>query len=191
MKRTTRPFRLLILALTGAFLLGSTACAEQSGTTAQAVQDPRMPTLESVLGVEINEPMPSWSLQTLDGKSLSSEDLRGKVVVLDVWATWCAPCVYEIPGYVDLHKKYADQGLVIVGISVDRAGPAVVQRFLQRFGVQYPVGMATPELLSSFIKTNDFPIPITLLIDREGILRHGKLGPMEHADYEKLVKQHL
>src|SRR5664280_1219909 len=70
-------------------------------------------------------PAPAWTLQDVNGKAVSSDQLKGKVVVLDFWATWCGPCRFEIPGYIELQKKYGDAGLAIVGVSLDRGGPLV------------------------------------------------------------------
>ena len=63
---------------------------------------------------------------------------KGKVVVLDFWATWCPPCKAEIPGYIELQKKYAAEGLVFVGVSVDEDGPEVVKKFIETLGLDLP-----------------------------------------------------
>ena len=63
---------------------------------------------------------PAWRLNDLDGREVSSDQFKGKVVVVDFWATWCGPCVEEIPGYIALQKKYGPAGLVVVGVSLDR-----------------------------------------------------------------------
>lgn len=128
---------------------------------------------------------PTWSLTDLDGKPVGSEALKGKVVVVDFWATWCGPCVHEIPGYVELQKKYAERGLVIVGLSLDQKGEAAVRPFAKRMKVNYPLALATPEVIAAFGDIES--IPTTFLIDREGKIRHRKLGAMETADYEKLI----
>lgn len=128
---------------------------------------------------------PAWSVTTLDGQALSGESLKGKVVVIDFWATWCGPCVHEIPGYIALQKKYADRGLVFVGLSVDQKGEAVVAPFAKKMGVTYPLAMSTTEIVEAFGGLE--AIPTTLLIDREGKIRHRKVGAMETDDYEKLI----
>lgn len=128
---------------------------------------------------------PAWSLVTLDGKSVGRDELKGKTVVVDFWATWCGPCIHEIPGYVALQKKYADRGLVIVGVSVDRKGETVVPPFAKKMSINYPLALATPEVIEAFGGVE--AIPTTLLIDRDGKIRHRKVGAMETEDYEKLL----
>ncbi len=128
---------------------------------------------------------PAWSLVTLDGKSIGRDELKGKTVVIDFWATWCGPCIHEIPGYVALQKKYADRGLVIVGVSVDRRGESVVPPFAKKMAINYPLALATPDVIEAFGGIG--AIPTTLLIDRDGKIRHRKVGAMETEDYEKLL----
>lgn len=128
---------------------------------------------------------PSWQLVTLDGKAIGTEQLKGKVVVVDFWATWCGPCIHEIPGYIELQKKYASRGLVIVGLSVDQQGAEVVGKFISSRSMNYPVALATQEVIDAFGGIE--AIPTTLLIDRDGKIRHRKVGAMETADYEKLI----
>jgi thiol-disulfide isomerase/thioredoxin len=128
---------------------------------------------------------PAWNLVTLDGKSVGRDELKGKTVVVDFWATWCGPCIHEIPGYVALQKKYADRGLVIVGVSVDRKGETAVPPFAKKMSINYPLALATPEVIEAFGGIE--AIPTTFLIDREGKIRHRKVGAMETEDYEKLL----
>ena len=85
---------------------------------------------------------PNWELKDLDGKTVRSSDFRGKVVVLDFWAMWCGPCRAEIPDFVALQKKYAPEGLVIIGASVDEGGASTVKPFTQKIRVNYPVVLA-------------------------------------------------
>jgi len=130
-------------------------------------------------------PGPKWQLTALDGKVIGSDELKGKVVVVDFWATWCPPCVHEIPGYIELQKKYGERGLVIVGLSLDQNGAEAVKPFAQRKQINYPLALATEKEVAAFGGVEG--IPTTFLIDREGRLRHKKVGSMEKADYEKLL----
>jgi peroxiredoxin len=128
---------------------------------------------------------PAWRLPRLDGTTLDSNELKGKVVVVDFWATWCGPCIREIPGYVEIQKKYADRGLVIVGISMDQRGQAVVQRFIEQHGINYPIVMGDEAVTEAFGGVQ--AIPTTFLIDRDGQIRHRKVGAMEREEYEPIV----
>src|SRR5689334_1311934 len=76
-------------------------------------------------------PAPKWELLDVNGKRISSDEFKGKVVVLDFWATWCPPCRSEMPGYTDLQRKYGKDRLAIIGVSLDDAGPAVVKQFIE------------------------------------------------------------
>jgi thiol-disulfide isomerase/thioredoxin len=132
---------------------------------------------------------PAWKLTDLSGREVDSATLKGKVVVIDFWATWCAPCIGEIPGYIELQKKYGPQGLVIVGISVDQKGPEHVGKFAKAKGINYTIVMADDAILDTFggVQT----IPTTFLINREGRVVHRKVSAMPHAEYEKLVEAAL
>ncbi len=135
------------------------------------------------------QPAPGWTLKDVNGQPVSLSQFKGKVVVLDFWATWCPPCRSEIPGYVKLEKKYKDKGLVIIGVSVDQDGPAVVKKFVADFHMNYPVVMADDSIVQAY--GNPDAIPTTFIIDRTGKIRDKKVGAMETADYEKILQQYL
>ena len=118
-------------------------------------------------------PAPAWTLMDLQGKPVSFAQFKGKVVVVDFWATWCGPCRSEIPGYIKLQQKYAKDGLVIVGISLDQAGPAVVKEFVQKQGMNYVVVMGDDNTVSAFGGVDG--IPTTFIIDRQGMIRDKKV----------------
>jgi thiol-disulfide isomerase/thioredoxin len=130
-------------------------------------------------------PAPKWTLRNLAGQPVSSDSLKGKVVVVDFWATWCPPCRAEIPGYIEMQKKYEKDGLVIVGISIDEAGPEVVKTFAEKFGINYPIVMADDAIAQAFGGIE--AVPTTFLIDRSGQIRDRKLGAEEAAVYEQKI----
>ncbi|HLP24829.1 MAG TPA: TlpA disulfide reductase family protein [Acidobacteriota bacterium] len=172
---------LLFSCLAAAVLLAACGKARQSAGESAAA-----PAAKSAL--PIVGKAPDFRITTLDGKEVTAAGLKGKVVVVDFWATWCGPCVAEIPGYVALQKKYG-QDLVIIGVSVDRGGSEKVKQFAQKNGMNYLVAMGDGALAESFGGFD--AIPTTFLIDRDGNIRHQKTGSMAHEEYEALVKQVL
>lgn len=135
-------------------------------------------------------PAPDWKLKDLDGREVSSDQFKGKVVVVDFWATWCGPCRVEIPGYVALQKKYGDR-LAIVGMSVDR-GPEVVKKFVAANNVDYQIVMADDEVVQAFGGEEGInAIPTTFIIDRSGKIRDRKLGAEHTDEFEKRLVQYL
>lgn len=134
-------------------------------------------------------PAPAWKLKDLDGREVSSDRFKGKVVVVDFWATWCGPCIEEIPGYIALQKKYGSDGLVIVGVSMDRRGPAHVKQFAQARGMNYTLVMGDEAVVEAF--GNFQAIPTTFLISREGRILNQKTGAAPAEEYEKLVQAAL
>jgi len=129
---------------------------------------------------------PTWKLQDLDGKTVSSADFKGKVVILDFWATWCPPCRAEIPGLIDLQKTYAKQGLMVVGISLDQGGADDVKAFVRKFGMNYPVLIADDRVQQAFGGFD--AIPVTLVIDRQGRIVNRHLGLTEKGEFEAEIK---
>jgi peroxiredoxin len=126
---------------------------------------------------------PAWKLKDVDGNTVALSQFRGKVVVLDFWATWCPPCRTEIPGYITLQKKYADDGLVIIGVSVDTDGVGPVKKFMKDMGMNYIVVMADDDIQNAYGPLGGYPT--TFIIDREGNIRDKKLGRKPVAAFEK------
>jgi thiol-disulfide isomerase/thioredoxin len=126
---------------------------------------------------------PGWELKDLDGQLVKSSDFLGKVVILDFWATWCAPCKAEIPGFIALQKQYGDQGLVVIGVSLDDQGPAVVKRFMADLQMNYRVVLGDVVLMQAFGGT---AIPTTVIINRAGkiVARHVGFTPRETFEKE-------
>lgn len=173
--------------------LGATACSRQPETvavqrasTAQAAAAGAAVAVPST-AAELPKygPAPAWKLQDINGQVVSSEQFKGKVVVIDFWATWCGPCRLEIPGYIELHRKYGAEGLVVIGVSLDQGGPEVVKAFAGKMGINYPLVMGDEPIQTAFGGLE--AIPTTFVIDRTGQVRHRKVGAAEAAEYEKSV----
>jgi cytochrome c biogenesis protein CcmG/thiol:disulfide interchange protein DsbE len=131
----------------------------------------------------IGEIVPAYGASTLAGDTASLEQLRGQVVLLNVWATWCPPCRREIPVLQALHEAHADDGLRVVGVSVDAAGEAqAVRQFVDGYGVTFDIWLDPGERVSSTFRTSG--VPTTLLIDRDGRLVWRHLGPVTADDAE-------
>lgn len=126
-------------------------------------------------------PVAALSLHTLDGRTISSADWRGKVTIVNFWATWCGPCRAEIPDLVTLQKKYG-QYLQVIGISQDEVAPDVVQRFAADRQVNYPIIMSTPELEKAF--PGIYALPTSYLIDRQGRIVQKHVGMLNPARTE-------
>ena len=141
----------------------------------------------------VDLPAPALTFKDLTGKKVSLASFKGKVVVVDFWATWCEPCKSEIPGYIELQKKYGAAGLVIVGVSLDKKKPAAVQKFADELGMNYTLVMGAIEDVDKFggDPNGDIVLPTTFLINRDGRVIHQKQGLMDHEKYEAIVKQAL
>jgi len=106
----------------------------------------------------------------VDSKEIDLAKFKGHVLIVDFWATWCPPCVKEIPDFVKMYKKYKDKGFAIIGISVD-ADQKAVEKFIKEQKITYPIVMVSEEIIAAFEKALDKPIrgmPTTLIIDRGG-----------------------
>ncbi len=129
----------------------------------------------------IGDPAPPYTTLALSGDSVRTTDLKGKVVLLNVWATWCAPCREEIPYLQSLYTKHRDQGFEIVGVSVDTRGQEEnIKGFAKDFGMTYPIWLDPDERIQSLYLA--LGVPASYLIDREGILRWRRLGTVKASD---------
>ncbi len=111
----------------------------------------------------------------LDDKPVSLSDFRGKVVLVDIWATWCPPCREEIPGFINLYKKYKDKGLEIIGIATDVEGKRVVKPFAEEFKINYNIVIGSQREVMKIFGSVKY-IPTTFLIDEKGIIKNKYVG---------------
>ncbi len=112
-------------------------------------------------------------------------DYKGKVVLLNFWATWCGPCKEEIPSFVELYKQYKDKGLVIVGVSIDDA-PETLREFAQQWHMQYPIVMMQTDVEDSYGPF--YGIPTSFLIGRDGSICTKHIGPASKQQFEQEIR---
>lgn len=117
-----------------------------------------------------------FTLKDLKGNEISLSNYSGKVVFLNFWATWCAPCRIEIPGFVEMYKQYKDKGMEIIGISTDRLGSDSVLKFAEKYKINYPVVMGTAKIIKDY-EPGPY-IPTTFIVDQNGKIRHRHIGYM-------------
>jgi thiol-disulfide isomerase/thioredoxin len=131
--------------------------------------------------------LPEFSLRDLQGRKLSSSSLRGKVALVDFWATWCEPCKKEMPAYQHLADVYGPRGLVVIGFKLDNMPDTEDPvRFARRIGVRYPLAVASEDLLQKFGGIEG--LPTTLLYDRQGSLVRKTIGFEYTASFEAALK---
>jgi thiol-disulfide isomerase/thioredoxin len=177
---------LLILAIalvvTAALGLGSAIYALHRARVAAEVSAANAKVIRFAKNPEV---APAFLLRDINGKIVSTADWKGKVVILNFWATWCPPCREEIPELVRLQAQYKDK-LQIIGASEDEDGPQKVQQFVQRFGMNYPIVMATKELIDNY---GGVPaLPTSFLIDPQGRIVQKHTGLYEYEVYDREVR---
>lgn len=117
---------------------------------------------------------PAFVVETLDGGWLDSEALRGKVVLVNFWATWCPPCRVEMPGFQRVYEDRRDEGFVVLGLSTDRGSVRPVREFVQERQLTFPVAMAPNPVVTAFGGVR--ALPTSFLIDRQGVIRQEVTG---------------
>jgi thiol-disulfide isomerase/thioredoxin len=129
----------------------------------------------------------NFTVNDMNGKPVKLSDYRGKVILLDFWATWCGPCKIEIPHFVELQKQYGQQGLVVLGFSVDDTVDQL-KPFASQFKMNYPVlvGLGRDDVQDAFGPI--WGIPTTLLISRDGRICRKNSGIQGKAKYERDIK---
>lgn len=132
---------------------------------------------------------PEFTLPTSDGKTLKLSDYKGKVVILDFWATWCPPCRKGIPDLVDLKKRYGNKGLEIIGISLDQDTKPDVVPFIKEYKINYPVVYGDANIVMQYGGIRS--IPTSFVIDKEGKIIASYVGLISSLTYENHVKKLL
>lgn len=142
---------------------------------------------------------PDFSLADLDGNTITLQQMKGKVVLLNFWGTWCGPCRKEIPDFINLSKKYKKDGLEIVGITLTSGPPENIKAFADKWGINYKLltdikGNETQTITALYGQATGkriTGIPTTFIIDREGVIQKRYVGPRSEAIFYNDLKKYL
>lgn len=135
----------------------------------------------------LREPVPvgDVTMETLDGRTMSTRDWQGKVTLVNFWATWCGPCRQEIPDLIRLQERYPDH-LQVIGISTDEGDPSLIRAFADEMGMNYPVVMATTELNRQF--PGVAALPTSFIVDPQGRIVQTHVGLIRPVVFEQEVR---
>jgi thiol-disulfide isomerase/thioredoxin len=182
-KKTIRT-ALFVLAM-GALLSPGSGSAKLAGTALPLSSGGQVNSPAVIRFVKNPTPVPAFSVRDLEGHFITSSEWRGKVVILNFWATWCGPCRLEITQLIALAKQYGDS-LQVVGLLVDETSEDEVKKFAERAGINYPVAMATTELQNKF--GGVAALPTSFVINREGGVVQKHVGAIPREYYETEIR---
>lgn len=133
-------------------------------------------------GTEVGAMLPNFAAKNLDGTPFDLASKRNKVVLLNLWATWCGPCRFEIPELQRMHDAYAARGFEVIGVSVDTDGAEVVKPFVEEQKMSYPIVLDQQEKLPAILEAS--VLPTSVLLDRNGKIVWKKIGAIFENDQE-------
>ena len=128
---------------------------------------------------------PNFSLKDADGNAVNLADYRGKVVLVNFWATWCGPCEAEIPWFIEFEKKYKDQGFAVLGVSMDDDGWKSVRPYIASHKINYRIMIGSPLVSDQFGDIES--LPTSFVLDREGRIASNHVGLIDKVDYQNEI----
>lgn len=136
----------------------------------------------------LNQPAQEFAMSDLDGKLRNITEWKGKVVLLNFWATWCPPCLREIPDFIDLQTQYKQSGFQILGVAMDNL--EAVKTFTEQMEINYPVFPGDAEVIGLARRYGNKAgaLPYSVFIDREGVVTHTIMGELDKIKAEKILK---
>jgi cytochrome c biogenesis protein CcmG/thiol:disulfide interchange protein DsbE len=142
-----------------------------------------------VTAVKIGDPAPELILKDLEGNTVKLSDLKGKVVLVDFWATWCQPCTIMIPWFVEFQKRYGPQGFAVLGVAMDDEGLSAVKPYVAKSAMNYTVVIGNEEAAEAW--GGIFGLPTSFVIDRQGRIQAKHIGLIDRDNFEKDIRSLL
>ncbi len=171
-------FKLALALAVGVALL--TSCSNQDSKAETA-----KPQATNTNSQEYNQKY-NATFHSLDGEAIQLSDYQGKVVILDMWDTWCPPCRMEIPHFIELYDEYGDQGFEMVGLAFGREGEQAVRKFVDDYGINYTSGLMSQDIVAKFGQPRS--IPTTYVIDQNGNIYKKYIGYKDKSVFENDIK---
>ncbi|HEX5228171.1 MAG TPA: TlpA disulfide reductase family protein [Bryobacteraceae bacterium] len=165
------------------------ACALETLAVRQLLMGPAQATSSAFVARGERRPAPDFALNDASGRTIKLSDYRGKVVLLNFWATWCTPCREEIPWFMDFAAVNSGRGFAVLGVSMDEGGWKSVQPYVDRLHINYPVMIGNDEVARLFGGLDS--IPLTLVIDRSGRIAAVHAGLCKRSEYESDINSVL
>lgn len=165
------PSRILLCSAFACLFLTLAACSGSKSSAHGGLKAP-----------SVRQKAPDFTLRDAEGRQVRLADYRGKVVLLNFWATWCGPCRVEIPWFIDFEKQYKDRGFAVLGVSMDEEGWEAVRPYLDRMRVNYRVLMGD-SMVSDLYGGVD-SLPTSFMIDRDGRVARVHIGLVSRSEYQ-------
>jgi thiol-disulfide isomerase/thioredoxin len=181
MKRGT----LIIVVITVSCFFAGFILAEYNRSHKQVEN---LPSTQQIVTEDLTgKPSPGFSLMDVSGQLRNVSEWQGKVLVINFWATWCPPCLEEIPHFINLQDKYGDQGLQFLGIALEDVDD--VTSFANKLGINYPLLVGEQEVIKLAGKFGNRigGLPYTVVLDRTGIINFIKIGPLSVSEAEHVI----
>jgi cytochrome c biogenesis protein CcmG/thiol:disulfide interchange protein DsbE len=168
----------------------SAGCSDFAVKPASKARQEQKPAAPFSLQNAVGQPMPAFSLKDVNGQAVRPVDYKGKVVLLDFWATWCGPCKVEIPWFIELERQYKDQGFAVLGVSMDEDGWTAIKPYVQKMQMNYRVLLGNDDVSTAYGGLDS--LPTTLLIDRQGKIASVHVGvSMGKEEFKNAIVQLL
>ncbi|MYJ55418.1 MAG: TlpA family protein disulfide reductase, partial [Rhodothermaceae bacterium] len=145
------------------------------------------PDQEAIPGVSVR-PAPDFALKTLEGDSLQLSSLKGRTVLLNFWATWCTPCLQEMPMLAQLHREWEEHGVTVLGISLDYGDTEIITHYTNRLGIPYPILLGSDAVATAY---RVIALPATYVIDVDGMITNHITGLVNMEELEATLKTQL
>ncbi|WP_171032812.1 TlpA disulfide reductase family protein [Fodinibius saliphilus] len=190
MFKTSRiSFSTMVILAVGLLLVGCNNGKEKKKSTPKEPLEQLDPYSATLYPAQAEAEANDFKVTLINGDSFQLSNHRGKVIMLNIWATWCAPCEEETPDFVDLYNKYKEKGLLVLGVSIDEQGESVVKPFMDKYDVNYPMVIDDGTIMDKYGPT--MGVPTTYIIGPKGNLQYFAVGALTKKELEPRLQKLL